>query len=108
MSADRATLLRLAERCEVEKPSRDLTNDIGRAIHEKGDEFARWNYCRDLDQASKISGWALLHASDISADGLPHVVLTDGTTEAKGIGGRNLTMTWCAAALRARAHEAKS
>lgn len=96
-------LLQLALRCEREEPSVALDASIGAAIGNHNG--ARW-WTRNLEDASTLSGWALIHASDIGADGLPYVMLSDGTHEAKGVAGRNLTLTWCAAALRAYAYEA--
>ncbi len=142
----RDILLRLAERCEREEPSLELSVRIFLALNDPdvlviddtaarfprphrhvkarsiwNDSWPNWGDrhqvegiarelgCPDcassLDAASTLSGWALAYASDIGADGLPLVVLTDGTSEAKGVAGRNLTLTWCAAALRARAGE---
>lgn len=98
----------LAIRCETEEASWQLDAAISNAV--QNPNGAMW-WTRKLDDAVKLSDWILLYASDIGADGLPMVVLGDGSVapsrEAKGIAGGTLALTWCAAALRARAAMAK-
>lgn len=78
----------------------------------KDDDRLNWfnvpAYTTSLDAAATLSTWMLISASDIEADGLPAVRLGDpsprqGIKEVLGLCGRTLALTWCAAALKARA-----
>lgn len=104
--ADPAVLLALAVRCETEEASiaLEMAIEIATGKH----NGAMW-WTRKWEAARSLSDWILVHASDIGADGLPLVHLADPETgrEAKGVAGRTLTLTYCAAACRALAIEAE-
>lgn len=62
-------------------------------------------YTTSLDAARSLSDWVLIHAGDISADGLAQVILGNPATtpvgEVEGIHQR-LEIAWCIAALKTR------
>jgi len=81
----RSNLNALADRVEECGPSRDLDSAI--EVQRKG-MMARQSYppyyTSNPRAALAMTGWCLVHLSEIGADGLPMAVLTDGTREAKG------------------------
>jgi hypothetical protein len=104
-------LLRLAERCEAEQPSRSLDCAIylGTRLPIAVASHTIHPYTTSLDAAVTLmpDGWFLETLSDIFGDGMVYARLAcpEPIREAQGCGGRNRALTLCAAALRARAAE---
>ena len=114
------TLLQLADRCEKEEPNRILDEAIRAAVDHQTvvksgggwDIYTADHYTTSLDAAMTLTNWLIITISDIAADGLALVKLGNPGTSKETIGlgiakHANLAITFCAAALRARAEDLK-
>lgn len=86
-----------------------LRRDISAAVLDLPAEYAPpWH--RSLDTARSISTWIIVHASEIGADGMALVELSDTGGPCRPVNvvrgvGSTLAIALCAASLRARAME---